>query len=225
MDNYVDNYRDLLDSLFSKDDQGNNKVDFIERKYRKGHYIYMAEDAADRLYYIRDGRVKIGILDEENDEFTKYIRETGDIFGDLSLLGFDRQEEFALALIESRISVIPKKEVQRLIEENEEFAKFWTGYTGHRLRDMEKRFEDNYYKNAQKRLVGFLLEKRQKHGKKIGSEWVINHFMTHGEIGNLTSTSRQTVTMVFNQLKDESILTFNRKRVIVHDMDRFEKLA
>jgi len=44
--------------------------------------------------------------------------------------------------------------------------------------------------------------------------------MTHQEIANLTATSRQTVTTVLNDLRNKNILTFNRSRLLIRDLDR-----
>ncbi|RMG79696.1 MAG: helix-turn-helix domain-containing protein, partial [Bacteroidetes bacterium] len=48
-------------------------------------------------------------------------------------------------------------------------------------------------------------------------------FMTHQEIANLTATSRQTVTTVLNELRTKNILTFNRKRLLIRDMEQLRK--
>jgi CRP/FNR family transcriptional regulator, cyclic AMP receptor protein len=46
--------------------------------------------------------------------------------------------------------------------------------------------------------------------------------MTHQEIANLTATSRQTVTTILNELRNHNILTFDRKRMLIRDMDRLK---
>ena len=43
--------------------------------------------------------------------------------------------------------------------------------------------------------------------------------MTHQEIANLTATSRQTVTTILNELRNKNIITFNRRRLLIRDMD------
>ncbi len=48
---------------------------------------------------------------------------------------------------------------------------------------------------------------------------LVRRFLTHQEIANLTATSRQTVTTVLNELRSKNILTFNRRRLLVRDME------
>jgi CRP-like cAMP-binding protein len=54
---------------------------------------------------------------------------------------------------------------------------------------------------------------------------LVRKFLTHQEIANLTATSRQTVTTVLNELRNKNILTFNRRRLLIRDMDALAKAA
>ena len=42
------------------------------------------------------------------------------------------------------------------------------------------------------------------------------------EIANLTATSRQTVTTTLNDLRYKKLLTFNRSRLLVRDLEKLE---
>jgi CRP-like cAMP-binding protein len=57
----------------------------------------------------------------------------------------------------------------------------------------------------------------------VGFERVVRKFITHQEIANLTATSRQTVTTVLNELRAKNLLTFNRKRLLIRDMDKLSE--
>ncbi len=43
--------------------------------------------------------------------------------------------------------------------------------------------------------------------------------LTHKEVADLTATSRQTVNAVMNDLRARNIITFNRQRMLVRDME------
>ncbi len=68
-----------------------------------------------------------------------------------------------------------------------------------------------------------LIEMVEKKGQRVGYEWVVRKFITHQEIANLTATSRQTVTTVLNDLRNKNLLTFNRRRLLVRDMDALKR--
>lgn len=43
--------------------------------------------------------------------------------------------------------------------------------------------------------------------------------MTHQEMADLTSTSRQTVTTTISELRSKNLLIINRKRMLIRDME------
>jgi CRP-like cAMP-binding protein len=48
----------------------------------------------------------------------------------------------------------------------------------------------------------------------------MKNYLTHKDIASLTGTSRQTVTTILNELKDKNIINFDRRRILVRDMDK-----
>jgi CRP-like cAMP-binding protein len=96
---------------------------------------------------------------------------------------------------------------------------------GSRLLDMEQRLESLVFKDSRARIVEFLKNLGERKGQRVGYETVVRTFMTHQEIANLTATSRQTVTTVLNELKNKNILTFNRRRLLIRDMNLLAKEA
>ena len=90
---------------------------------------------------------------------------------------------------------------------------------GDRLMDMEDRVESLVFKTSRGRIIGFLEKLVNRRGQRVGYEMLVRKFFTHQEIANLTATSRQTVTMVLNELRKKNILTFNRSRLLIRDME------
>jgi hypothetical protein len=64
-------------------------------KFNKGDFIYFEDEQSDHLYLVAEGRVKIGSYTEEGKEVTKAILATGEIFGELALMGQDKRSDFA----------------------------------------------------------------------------------------------------------------------------------
>ncbi|MEM9023947.1 MAG: helix-turn-helix domain-containing protein, partial [Bacteroidota bacterium] len=62
-------------------------------------------------------------------------------------------------------------------------------------------------------------ETAQERGRRVGDEWLLKHQLTHQDIANLTATSRQTVTIVLNELKEKDLIHFDRKSILIHDID------
>lgn len=94
---------------------------------------------------------------------------------------------------------------------------------GSRMLEMENRLQSLVFKDSRTRIIDYLVSLVHKKGQRVGYEMLVRKFLTHQEIANLTATSRQTVTTVLNELRNKDILTFDRKRLLVRDMEALEK--
>lgn len=59
-------------------------------------------------------------------------------------------------------------------------------------------------------------------GKKVGQETMIPTTLTHKDIASLTGTSRQTVTTILNELKEKNLINFDRKKILIRDLDKLQ---
>ena len=87
------------------------------------------------------------------------------------------------------------------------------------MRKLERRVESLVFKDARTRIVEFLREAAEWKGRKVGFETLIPTSLTHKDIAQLTGTSRQTVTTILNELKEDNIINFNRKQILIRDLD------
>jgi len=195
------------------------------KTFKKGDYIYLQNEKADTIYLIVEGQVKIGTFGDNGKEIIKAILMPGEVFGELILTGEEKRRDFAIATENTSTCMINKSEIKSLMREHNGFSLFLMRTLGSRLLDMEQRLESLVFKDSRARIVEFLKNLGERKGQRVGYETVVRTFMTHQEIANLTATSRQTVTTVLNELKNKNILTFNRRRLLIRDMNLLAKEA
>ncbi len=189
------------------------------KHFSKGEYIYLPEEMSDKIFFLVDGRVKIGTYGESGKEITKAILGQGEVFGELSLIGEAQRRDFAIAMEDSRACVVSADEMKSLLKDHSGLSIFLMKIMGNRMLEMEQRLESLVFKDSRTRIVEFLKSLGEKKGRRIGYEMEVRKFLTHQEIANLTATSRQTVTTVLNELRNKNILTFNRRRLLIRDME------
>lgn len=214
---YLENIN--VNGIFCPKKLGDALEKHTHKQYKKGEYIYMPDQSSDKIFFITSGRVKIGTFSETGKEITKAILNDGEVFGELSLIGEQKRRDFAYAMESSDICMINKEEMESLIKDHNGLSLFIMKIMGSRVLEMENRLESLVFKDSRTRIVEFLIELSMKRGERVGFERVVRKFITHQEIANLTATSRQTVTTVLNELRNKNILTFNRKRLLIRDMD------
>ena len=93
---------------------------------------------------------------------------------------------------------------------------------GLRLMKMERKLELLVFKDARTRIVEFLKDAASWKGKKVGYETLIQTKLTHKDIAALTGTSRQTVTTILNELKEANVINFDRKRILIRDLEKLQ---
>jgi CRP-like cAMP-binding protein len=193
------------------------------RHFKKGDYIYLPDELSDKIFFLTTGRVKIGTYSENGKEITKAILDPGNVFGELAIIGQKKRKDFAYAMERSEACVVTVDEMNGLMKDHNALSLFFMKIMGSRALDMEKRLTSLVFKDSRSRIVEYLIDLVRTKGQRIGYEWVVRKFITHQEIANLTATSRQTVTTTLNELRTAEILTFNRKRLLIRDLDKLKE--
>lgn len=191
--------------------------------YKKGEYIYIPNDKSDKIYFITEGRVKIGTYGENGKEITKVILGKGEVFGELSITGEARRRDFAYVMEDTDVCTVTTSEMKALFRDHNALQGFFLRLMGSRIIEMESRLESLVFKDSRSRVIEFLVEQGKKKGQSVGTETLVKRFMTHQDIANLTATSRQTVTTVLNDLRDQNLINFNRNRLLIRDLSKLEK--
>lgn len=188
------------------------------KQYKKGEYIFLPEESADRIFFLTEGRVKVGTYGETGKEITKAILNAGEVFGELALVGEAKRRDFAYAMDDTVVCILTIPEMKSLMREHNGLSMLLMKIMGSRMLEMEQRLESLIFKDSRTRVVEFLYKLGKDKGQRVGYETLVRKFMTHQEIANLTATSRQTVTTILNELRNKNILTFNRRRMLIRDM-------
>lgn len=206
--------------LFCPKKVGGGMMDsMVHKSFKKGEYIYLPEDHSDKVYFLSEGRIKIGSFANTGKEITKAILNAGEVFGELSLIGEEKRRDFAIAMEDTTTCIMTVEDMKSMMREHSGLSLFMMKIMGSRVLDMEQRLESLVFKDSRSRIIEFLKNLADKKGQRIGYEMLVRKFLTHQEIANLTATSRQTVTTVLNDLRTKNILTFNRRRLLIRDMD------
>lgn len=184
--------------------------------YKKSDYIYFEEDAANKVYLIEKGKVKIGYYNEEGLEIVKSILGKGDLFGEKAILGEEKRNEFAQS-IDNRTSICPVgvDTIHELIRDNKTFGLRIYKFIGFKFKKLERRLHLLLFKDAKTRLLEFLQELCLDYGyncHKTGDN-IIQHPYTQKDIASLIGLSRPTLNTLLNDLKENHIIDFKRKEI------------
>jgi CRP/FNR family cyclic AMP-dependent transcriptional regulator len=187
--------------------------------YKKHEAIYKYGDQSDYVYFLIKGSIKIGTFSNDAREVIKHILHPMAMFGELSLAGERKRNDFAHSLkADTQVAVLRVAHIKQVMKKNYHLSMRILQFIGTRLQQAENRLESLIFKDARERIIEFLKESAEKQGKKIGYELLIRHTLTQQDIANITGTSRQTVTSVLNDLKKANLIHFNRRSILIRDL-------
>lgn len=198
---------------------------FIEAK--KGDYIYFDSHHLNKLYFLKEGYIKIGFIDDEGNEVIKEIISEGEIFGQFSLEKNNLNGEFARAY-KSNVSLcsFTIEDFETLLKKKPELAVKYSKLVGKKLQRAEFRLMNMLNKDVRSRLLAFFYHLAIKNGYNgIAESFSLDNFLTHEDIAKLIGSTRQTVTTFLNQMEDERLLKITRKKIFIPDVKKIQQLV
>lgn len=189
--------------------------------YKKLDYIYFEEDNSNSVYLINNGKVKIGYYLEDGNEVIKAILTRGEIFGEKAILGEEKRNEFAQSIDNNtNICPIPVPTLHELMRDNQTFSLKIYKLLGFRMKKLERRLELLLFKDTKTRLIEFLEELKEEYGHCCPEtgDYIIEHPYTQKDIASLIGTSRPTLNIIMNELKEAGTILFNRKEIRLKKM-------
>lgn len=192
------------------------------RKFPRNSMVYLPSDQSDSVVLLTSGRVKLFHLTAEGKQAVLAIIDPGEIFGELSLFGEGRRDEFAETMEPSTLVLLPPDAVQQLMEEHPHVAVGVTRMMGLRRQRIERRLKSLLFRSNRERLIHLLLDLAEKYGRRTDEGVLIGIKLSHQELGSIIGSTRESVTLLLNDLLAEGYVRIQKRQIILCKM---EKLA
>lgn len=197
---------------------------FIEAK--KGEYIYFEAFHHKKIYFIKDGHIRIGYIDESGNEVIREILSKGELFGQFTLEKDNMNGEFARAYkADVSLCAFDIDDFRKLLERRPDIAIRYSGRVAHKLKHSQDRLISLLSRDVKSRLIHFfwqLLQEEQAPGKQ---QVAITNYFTHEDIAHLIGASRQTVSSLITELADEQLVQVTRQQIRFPDVKKIQNLV
>ncbi len=214
----------FLDTMSEEEMESLSKV-AVDSEVKKKQPIYLAGDPGENLYFLKTGRVKISKIDESGKEFTLTLLEPGEIFGELGLFDDSPRETSAVALENSLICLIKRRDFEKYTSNKPELSFKLSKLMGLRLRQIENRIEELLFRDVPSRLARLLLRLVDQHPRETKHGIRINIKLSQQELANLIGATREITNSVLNQLKKEGLINIESKFIYILNRKELEKIA
>ena len=188
---------------------------------RKNEIIYFSHDDEQRLYTIKSGTLKIVRVDADGNETVKEVLRSGDLFGQYTFdeMEDENQDEYAVAVSDKVVICSFRiNDFEEILKRNPQLAVRYTKLVGFRIKRISNSYANLMFKDVKTRFALFLKDWAMKEGNGKDKEVVIKNYLTHNDIAGLICSTRQTVTLLFNELKNAGLIDYSRSEIIVYDL-------
>jgi CRP/FNR family cyclic AMP-dependent transcriptional regulator len=124
---------------------------------RRKQKIFSQGDAANTVLYVQEGAVRLSVISAAGKEAVVGMMGPGDFFGEGCLAGQPLRMGSAIALVPTRLLVVEKKEMMRMLHEQHALADRFIAYVLARNIRIEEDLIDQLFNSSEKRLARALL--------------------------------------------------------------------
>lgn len=193
------------------------------RTYKKGQFLFVEQDPRDRIYFLLKGYVKLSKINEYGRTTYHDYMKPYKVFPYRGLFSDSTYHFSAEAITDLELFYLPTHIFEELLKRNKHHLIQVITLLSDILKNHESRVQQ--LPNAQHRVCQTVYHLMLDLGKKDGSVVVIDCPMTTTEIAGIAGTSRETVSQVFKQLKAESVMSSEKKKLIIHKPSFFYEYA
>jgi CRP/FNR family cyclic AMP-dependent transcriptional regulator len=186
----------------------------VLKEFRKNEVILYEEDTNEYMYIILLGKVNVIQTTEDGKEIILATHQSGEFFGEMSLIDGRTSPATVLATEDSLVAIISKAEFHSLLTNYRKVLERMLQILCSRIRDSWNRIHLLNFKNASQRIKMLLLTLSFDKGEKTAEGITLNIKLTHQNIADMVGLTRETVTRVLDKWRKDGAITILKKRFI-----------
>ena len=177
--------------------------------FRKDAIVFAQGDAANSVFYILKGRVKVIVISEQGKEAVVGILEPGQFFGEGCMNGHSLRIATTIAMEECLITTITKAAMLAALHDQPKFSELFMSYLLTRNSRIEEDLIDQLFNSSEKRLARLLLL-LANFGKE-GTPQPISPNISQETLAEMIGTTRSRVSFFMNKFRKLGFISYNGK--------------
>ena len=181
---------------------------------KKNDVLFSQGDAANAVFYIQEGRVKLTAVSAQGKEAIVAILERTDFFGEGCLAGQPLRLAAAKALDASTIVRIDKPAMVQVLHEQAAFSELFMAYLLSRNARIEADLVDQLFNSSEKRLARVLL--LLAHFGKEGKPEPVIAKISQETLAEMVGTTRSRISFFMNKFRKLGLIEYNGGGLHIH---------
>jgi CRP-like cAMP-binding protein len=205
---------------------GKVRAGYTERSVEKGAFFFHQEHAAEHLYLLANGRVKMVQVAEDGQQVTMRIIVPGQLFGGMAVLGGKAPYPVSAEAMESAIGLSWTGEfLLGLARRDPGLGLKMTELMYAHLTEIQNRFRELATERVERRVARALLRLASQAGRKVKGGILIDLPLSRQGIAEMTGTTLFSVSRFLSEWERRGILDAGRERVVIRSPHELAVIA
>lgn len=189
-------------------------------KFKKGEFLFREGQEAKEMFIILSGKVQISKMNAEGKELYLRLCNKNDIVGELTLFTIGPRYLFNARVVEEgEAAAVNIENLEHTLFNNSKLAYQFLKWMNDHIRKTITKFRDLVLHGKKGALYSTLIRLSNSYGIQKDDGIHINVSITNQDLANYCGTARESVSRMLGELRDERIISINKKRIIIHDLD------
>jgi CRP/FNR family transcriptional regulator len=175
----------------------------VRRHFARNQIVLFEEDTPNYMYIILSGKVRVVNLCEDGKERILAIHKRGEYFGELSIFDGKTEPATVIAMGESEIGLLSRKDFERFVMQNDKVLYQFINMLCTRLRESWLMLKIMSFNGAEQRVRAVLKNIGDLYGVKDQRGILVALKLTHRDIANFAAVSRETVSRLMGRFTRE----------------------
>lgn len=194
------------------------------RVFNKSTMILLEEDAAETLFIIEYGSVKITRLNDEGREVILAILGSAEFFGEMALLDGQGRSANVMALEETALYTLVRRDFLDVLNRFPSISIQLLKEMTQRLRKSDQQIKSLSLSDAEHRIGISLHRIAEDMGIFKMGQVVIKKMPYQQDVANMAGTSRETVSRMLKNLELKGLIEREGRRLIIMDYGSFTRI-
>lgn len=183
------------------------------RTFKKKDIIYREDDYGSYVYKVKSGKVKTYRLNEDGKEFIHDILKEGDFVGEQALIQDTTRTEFAEAMEETELILIPRDDFQDLVFGNREVSGQFIKLISKNLSEREHELMEMAYNTVRKRTADSLLKLYDTYRKENADTVMFD--ISRADLAGMVGTATESVIRILSEFKKDKWIEINGSSISI----------
>ena len=193
------------------------------RRFRSGSTLMYAGQAGTDVMILVSGRVKVTYLTEDGREVVLDFRGPGELLGEMAVVDGNPRSSTVAAVESVEALAMAATDFRNLVASRPTFANELLQNTLRRFRDSDRKLIEFGASHTIGRVAARLVEMVERFGTSTPAGHVIDLPISQEELAGWTGSSREAVAKALHSLRDAGLITTERRRITVLNLERLKR--